>query len=163
MLPRPPLGGLEENSASKCLLPRCLTELWTYKYVQSSNRPTFREYLDAFLLTGFNTLVVEPALLYTGYKYFYPALGHCAWTEDQCMSKPSLLWSLLSLPVFSLVFEVGFYTSHYAIHQKPFYRLIHKIHHRFKSRKPWPSISPKYACQMFFHSCIDWGQVCPPG
>jgi len=35
-----------------------------------------------------------------------------------------------------MVFEFGFFFSHFAMHQKPLYRLIHKTHHRFKSRKP---------------------------
>lgn len=102
---------------------------------QTSPRPSVRDYVEAFIVTGFNTLVVEPALLYAGYVSFYPAIGHCAWGQDQCMTKPSLIWSLLSLVVFSLVFEIGFYFSHFAMHQKPFYRLIHKTHHRFKSRE----------------------------
>jgi hypothetical protein len=72
--------------------------------------------------------------MYLGYIAFFPATGHCAWTPDQCSATPSLPWALLSLVVFSLVFELGFYTSHFLMHQKPFYRLIHKTHHRFKSR-----------------------------
>ena len=128
---------------------------------QTSPRPSVRDYVDAFLLTGFNTLLVEPALLYAGYVSFYPAMGHCAWSEEQCTTKPSFLWSLLSLVVFSLVFEVGFYFSHFAMHQKPFYRLIHKTHHRFKSREH----AFFHACftskPPYMYSCGPWCQVRP--
>lgn len=132
--------------------------------VQTSPRPTVAQYVDAALVTGMNTFIVEPVLMcvtaacagqhkvphasrshshrFLLFKYGWPAWGHCAWTEDACRTMPSLPWALLSVVVFVLCFEVGFYSTHRLGHQRPLYAWIHKLHHTFKSPA---ALTAKYA------------------
>ena len=41
--------------------------------------------------------------------------------------------ALLHLFAHACIIDVWFYSTHYLLHQKPFYKMIHKKHHRFKA------------------------------
>jgi len=56
------------------------------------------------------------------------------WTPLATMQDPlHLPAELANLLVHVLVIEVWFFATHWALHQRPLYRLIHKFHHRFKA------------------------------
>lgn len=130
-------------SAMYAVIDLCFHDAFKHKKVQpTSPRPTVAQYVDAALVTGMNTFIVEPVLMFLLFKYGWPAWGHCAWTEDACRTMPSLPWALLSVVVFVLCFEVGFYSTHRLGHQRPLYAWIHKLHHTFKSPA---ALTAKYA------------------
>ncbi len=106
----------------------------TLRYLQASERPSFKQYMNIAALTSLNTFVVEQALMVWMYYQVLPYSGHCAWSKEGCAAMPSFWWGCLSIVIFVLIEETGFYWTHRLVHWGPLYRWIHKIHHTFTSR-----------------------------
>lgn len=81
------------------------------------------EYAQAALVTGFNTFIIEPLLIWSIYEFVWPAIGHCAWTEDACHTMPSPMLAVGSLLFWVLIEETGFYVTHRLVHQPPLYKV----------------------------------------
>lgn len=97
--------------------------------------PTPENYFAGAPLVLLNTLVVGPMLTFAAvpaWNYTWGLRGFSS-EEERLSTYPTSLELLLSLVVFLLVEEVGFYYSHRLAHHKWLYGWIHKIHHEYKA------------------------------
>lgn len=105
----------------------------TWKAQGSRSFFTLKEWLDAVTISTvnmwvFSWLVVVPTwhIQRTG---MLRGGTPVASLEDQFV-----LWhGVLQFIAHACIIDVWFYSTHYLLHQKPFYKMIHKMHHRFKA------------------------------
>lgn len=101
-----------------------------YKTQQSRSYFTLTEWVQAIALSLFNLFVSSwvVSFPYSYLKRTYPSIDP-ALTNQQFILHIEIVKFVISVAIV----EVWFYTTHYLLHQPPFYSLIHKIHHRFKA------------------------------
>lgn len=80
------------------------------------------------------TVVVVPLIVYL----LYPALKQLG-IEVCDKAPPPLARQLLEMAGMVVGCDFLFYWTHRALHQPPFYRLLHKKHHEFRATTVWAS------------------------
>jgi sterol desaturase/sphingolipid hydroxylase (fatty acid hydroxylase superfamily) len=100
------------------------------KTQQSRSYFTATEWIHAVSVSLFNLFVSSwiVSLPYSYLKKSYPSIDPVSSNEEFI-----LYAEVIKFALSVLIVEVWFYTTHWLLHQPPFYSLIHKIHHRFKA------------------------------
>jgi fatty acid hydroxylase domain-containing protein 2 len=83
----------------------------------------------------FNTLVLGPAvtfLISPAWDAMFKVWGFSS-AAERLVAYPSLWEFALSMPVYLIVEEIGFYYTHRAAHHPWLYGPIHKLHHTYKA------------------------------
>jgi sterol desaturase/sphingolipid hydroxylase (fatty acid hydroxylase superfamily) len=104
-----------------------------FKTQESRSYFTIQEFLHAIALSFFNLFVSSwiVSLPYSYLKRSYPSIDPLLLSQD---GREFLLYvEVLKFLISVLIVEMWFYSTHYLLHQRPFYSQIHKIHHRFKA------------------------------
>ena len=82
-----------------------------------------------------NTLVLGPAVSFAIaplWDVAFQAWGYSS-VAERLSQYPTLLEFMLSMPVYLIVEEIGFYYTHRAAHHPLLYGPIHKLHHSYKA------------------------------
>lgn len=101
-----------------------------YKTQQSRSYFTLKEWIHAVMLSLFNLFISSwtISLPYSYLKKAYPILDPVSLNREF-----NPVTEIIKFSISILIVEGWFYTTHYLLHQSPFYSYIHKIHHRFKA------------------------------
>lgn len=94
---------------------------------------TFREWLDAVGVSTVNMWLFSWLVLIPTWHMQRSGVLRGG-TPVALVSDPFVLWhAVLHLIAHACIIDVWFYSTHWVLHQKPFYKMIHKKHHRFKA------------------------------
>ena len=100
-----------------------------YKIQPGTNSPlTLKRFYELFTLVTFNQIVINGIAQYIFYL-LHVKLHQI--TPDEIMIMPSLMKIIFELLIFTLIEEIFFFYSHWALHTKHLYKRFHKIHHEW--------------------------------
>ena len=93
---------------------------------------TLRQWLDAVCVSSLNMIVWGSLMMIALWHVQCQGWLRVVATPLATVDQPIVWWhALLATAVHVVIIDLWFYTTHWILHQKPLYTLIHKKHHRF--------------------------------
>ena len=110
-------------------------EAWRLKKIQSKfparsdyAREVGYSFITAFIFAGIGYLVyLTPFVRFT--QVYYKVADH-GWA-----------YLLLSIVLMIIVHDTYFYWTHWLMHRKSFYRMVHRVHHLSTNPSPWAAMA----------------------
>jgi sterol desaturase/sphingolipid hydroxylase (fatty acid hydroxylase superfamily) len=110
-------------------------ESWRFKKIQAKF-PVRNDYVRE---VGFSLVT---ALIFAGIGYLVYLTPFVRFTQVYYnVNDHGWLYLLLSIGLMIVVHDTYFYWTHWLMHRKPVYRLVHRVHHLSTNPSPWAAMA----------------------